>query len=324
MKKLLIIPIIGINLFATNLTNLIDTYRYEGIQPIIKSLENDLTSKQFWLNRVKNISVKYGYYESNSFILLCNKTTKSLEVLKYQDGKISKLATFKNLIVGKLGQKETEGDLKTPIGVYSLDYQIIPKNTFYGPLAFVTSYPNLYDKLHHRDGHGIWIHGRPLDGKSRPDLSKGCIVLKNSDLKKLADIIDYKKTVLQIYQKPVYATKNDIASILSMLYKWREAWETSNLNQYLSFYDKDFHRSNGDDLSKFIAYKTRVFANKKNKKVTIYFKDIKIVPYQNPKDEKIYRITFYENYYSPNYTFKGNKEIFIRKNGDDFKIFIEK
>ncbi len=319
MKKLLLFLIATLS-FAS----IIDTYRFEGIKPTIKAIETTIQSKNYWLKRIRNIDVKYGYYESNSFILLCNKTTKDLKVLKYQDGNISKIDTFKNLIVGKPGQKETEGDLKTPIGVYSLKYKIIPKNTFYGPLAFVTSYPNLYDKLHHRDGHGIWIHGRPLDGKSRPDLSKGCIVLKNSDLKKLADIINYQKTVLQIYQKPVYATKDDIASILSMLYQWRWAWEKSNLNKYLSFYAKDFHRSNGNDLSQFINYKKRVFENKKNQKVTIYFKDIKIVPYQNPKDEKIYRITFYENYYSPSYTFEGNKEIFIKKTDNKFKIFIEK
>ena len=319
MKKFLIF------LIATfTFASLIDTYRYEGINPIINKFEKTLQSKNYWLKKIKDLNITYGYYENNSFILLCNKTSKKLEVLQYKNGKISKITRFNNLIVGKPGQKETEGDLKTPIGVYSLKYKIIPKNTFYGPLAFVTSYPNLYDRLHHRDGHGIWIHGRPLDGKSRPDLSKGCIVLKNEDLQKLADIINYKHTILQIYQTPIFATKEDIASILSMLYKWRFAWEKSNFNNYISFYDKDFKRVNGNDLKQFKKYKKNVFNIRKHQNIHIYFKDITIVPYQNFKDMKIYRVSFYEEYYAPNFTFKGNKEIFVRKNGADFKIFIEK
>ena len=319
MKKLLLVCILTIASFAS----IIDTYRFEGIKPTIQEIEKTIQSKDYWLKRISSLDVTYGYYENDSFILLCNKTSKTLKVLKYKNGTVSKLAEFDNLIVGKPGQKHVEGDLRTPIGVYSLKYKIIPKNPFYGPLAFVTSYPNLYDQLHHRDGHGIWIHGKPLNGK-RPDLSKGCIVLNNDDLEKLDHLINYQKTVLQIYEKPVYATKDDIATILAMLYKWRWAWEKSNLNKYISFYDKDFHRANGNDLKQFIDYKKRVFANKKHQKVTIFFKDIRIIPYQNPQNDKIYRITFYEEYYSPTYTFKGNKEIFVRKKGDKFKIFIEK
>ena len=318
MKKFLIF------LLATlSFASIIDTYRFEGINPVINKLEKTLQSKKYWQKSIKDLNVTYGYYENNSFILLCNKTSKNLTVLKYKNGNLSKIMEFDNLIVGKQGQKETEGDLKTPIGVYSLKYKIIPKNTFYGPLAFVTSYPNLYDKLNNRDGHGIWIHGRPLDGK-RADLSKGCIVLKNRDLIKLANTIDYQHTILQIYQTPLFAKKEDISSILSMIYKWRFAWERSDFNNYIHFYDKDFKRPNGDNLKKFAEYKKRVFNIRKHQKINIYFKDITIVPYQNFKDMKIYRISFYEEYYAPNFTFKGDKEIFVRKRGNNFKIFIEK
>ena len=303
--------------------NLVDIYRFEGINKVKNILEKKIQSKEYWLNELKNKNVKYGYYESNSFILLCNKTLKKLKVYEYIIGKIKKLFEFDNIIVGKLGQKHKEGDRITPIGVYSLVDKIIPKNTFYGPVAFVTSYPNLYDKLNNRDGYGIWIHGMPLDGE-RGDVSKGCIVLHNNDLLKLARTINYKNTILQIYQSPLYATKDDIASILSLLYKWRYAWENSDLKKYISFYDKDFRRSNGDDLKKFIEYKKKVFNIRKHQKVKIFFKNITIVPYQNFKNIIMYRVSFYEEYYAPNFTFKGNKEIFVRKRGNEFKIFIEK
>jgi len=321
MKKFYLFLFLANFIFAQNL---IDIYRFNGINTLQEAIEKEIQSKNYWKKYLKNKNVKYGYYEDNSFILLCNKTLKSLSILKYHNGKIQKLLEFNNLIVGKLGQKEKEGDLKTPIGVYSLKYKIIPKNPFYGPLAFVTSYPNLYDKLHDKDGHGIWIHGKPLDGEQRPDLSKGCIVLDNNDLEKLANTIDYKKTTLQIYEKPIFAKKDDIASILAMIYKWRRAWEKSDLDTYLSFYSKDFKRSNGQNFEKFKNYKKRVFQNKKHQKVTIYFRNISIVPYQNPKNIIIYRIAFYEEYNSLSYKWKGNKEVFVKKEGDKFKIFIEK
>ena len=318
--RVVIIFLFIITLYAQNL---VDIYRFEGINKVQSVLEKTIQSKDYWLNELKNQNVKFGYYENNSYILLCNKTLKTLKVYKYSDGKAKELFEFNNLIVGKPGQKHKEGDLITPIGVYSLKYKIIPKNTFYGPLAFVTSYPNLYDKLKGRDGYGIWIHGKPLDGE-RGDLSKGCIVLNNNDLIKLANTINYQRTILQIYQSPLFATKEDIASILSMLYKWRWAWEHSNFKTYISFYDKDFKRSNGDSLKKFIEYKKRVFNMRKHQKVHIYFKNITIVPYQNFENIIMYRISFYEEYLAPNFIFKGDKEIFVRKRGNKFKIFIEK
>ena len=321
MRKIIICFLIGI-IYAQNL---VDIYRFNGINKVQQILEKDLQSKDYWLNELKGKNVKFGYYEhSPFFILLCNKTLKTLKVYKYTDGKAKELFEFNHLIVGKLGQKHKEGDLITPIGVYSLIDKIIPKNTFYGPLAFVTSYPNLYDKLNNRDGYGIWIHGKPLDGQKRSDLSKGCIVLNNNNLIKLANTIDYHHTILQIYQTPILASKEDIASILAMIYQWRWAWEKSDFKKYISFYDKNFKRANGDDLQKFIKYKKKVFNIRKHQKIHIYFKDITIVPYQNFKNIIMYRVSFYEEYYAPNFTFKGNKEIFVRKRGDKFKIFIEK
>ena len=320
MKKLLLIPLLGLNLFATDL---IDIYRYQGINPIIKSFENNLTSKQFWLNRLKNRDLKFGYFEIPRFILLCNKTTRQLWVYKFKQRKLTLIKHFDNLIVGKLGEKEKQGDLKTPIGDYRLTARIIPKNTYYGPLAFVTNYPNTFDKIHHKGGYGIWIHGRPLDGKSRPDLSKGCIVLKNSDMLELGNILDHCKTELFIAQKPFFANKEDIASILATLYKWRQAWRESDLDKYKIFYDKEFIKADGQKLKQFLNYKKRVFDLRKHQNVQIFFSNIEIMPYQNIEHHIIYKITFYEKYLADNFKFEGKKELYMIKRGDNFKILIE-
>ena len=270
-----------------------DTYRYNGIDKTVKLIESKLQSKEFWLKRLKNTDVKYGYFENPTFILFCNKLDKSLKVLKYKDGKINTIKTFTNLIVGKLGDKQKEGDLRTPIGNYKLINRLIPGNTFYGPLAFVTSYPNLYDKVHKKDGYGIWIHGKPLDGE-RGDLSKGCIVLDNNEILYLDKLINYKNSILEITQNPIFAKKEDIAKILATIYKWRDAWRNSDLNRYISFYDKNFKRSNGMNLEEFKEYKKRVFRLKRNQKVKIFFKNIQITPYQKLNNLPIYKVEMYE------------------------------
>jgi len=301
-----------------------DTYRYNGIDKTVKLIESKLQSKEFWLKRLKNTDVKYGYFENPTFILFCNKLDKSLKVLKYKDGKINTIKTFTNLIVGKLGDKQKEGDLRTPIGNYKLINRLIPGNTFYGPLAFVTSYPNLYDKVHKKNGYGIWIHGKPLDGE-RGDLSKGCIVLNNNEILYLDKLINYKNSILEITQNPIFAKKEDIAKILATIYKWRDAWKRSDYWKYISFYSKKFRRYNGQNFEEFAAYKKRVFAKKRGKDIKIFFKNISITPYQNIKNLPLFRITFDETYISPGYTYNGPKELYVKLNSDgSVKILVER
>jgi murein L,D-transpeptidase YafK len=304
--------------------NIFDIYRYEGINNVKNFLENSLQNTSFWLNRLKNKDVSFGYFEDKKNILFCNKLARTLSVYYVDERKFKKIKTF-NVIVGKLGDKEKEGDLITPIGVYKLDAILNNVDKFYGPFAFKTTYPNLYDELLGKDGHGIWIHGKPLDGKKRSDLSKGCIVLNNSDLLYLKKLIDYKNTYLLINDaNPLTATKKEISDILAFIYKWRAAWRDNNFEKYKQFYDINFKRYNGDNLEKFLNYKKRVFQNKKNQKVKIFFKNINIIPYQSIENSKIFRIDMYETYISKTYKYNGPKELFVKLTNDGYKIILEK
>jgi len=205
--------------FSLYAENLYDIYRYKGINSVKTILENSFKTPSFWLNRLKKIDVKFGYFEDKKNILFCNKLQRTLSIYYVDNGKFKHIKTF-NVIVGKLGDKEKEGDLVTPIGVYKLNAILNNVDSFYGPFAFETSYPNLYDELLGKDGHGIWIHGKLLDGEKRPDLSKGCIVLDNPDLVYLKKLINYKNTYLLINDSsPLKATKEEIADILAFIYK---------------------------------------------------------------------------------------------------------
>jgi murein L,D-transpeptidase YafK len=314
-------------LFVVSLygVDLVDIYRTQGIKPVGKILEKRLQSVQYWLNRVNNYDVRYGYYESEKYLLVVSKEYKNLKVFKYKNGVLDEIDSIP-VLTGLDGDKKTEGDLKTPIGVYRLVAFLANIDQYYGPFAFQTSYPNLYDKTLGKDGHGIWIHGYPLAGKRRDDNTKGCVVMKNNFLKELKKEINYQKTFLLIAEdKPFKAKKYQIAQILSFLYKWRDAWKRSDYWKYISFYSKKFRRYNGQNFEEFANYKKRVFAKKKGKKIKIYFKNINITPYQNIQNLPLFRITFKESYISPGYVYNGPKELYVKLNSDgSVKILLEK
>ena len=61
-------------------------------------------------------------------------------------------------------------------------------------MAFVTSYPNSYDKYRGKNGYGIWIHGLPTE-QEREEFTTGCIAIKNSNIESLEENIDIDKTI---------------------------------------------------------------------------------------------------------------------------------
>ena len=59
-------------------------------------------------------------------------------------------------------------------------------------------------------------------------------------------------------------------------------------------------------------------------KFKLHFKDINIIPYQNIKQEKIFRIDMYEDYISPTYKYSGGKEVYVKFTPNGIKIIAEK
>jgi murein L,D-transpeptidase YafK len=219
------------------------------------------------------------------------------------------------------GDKKSEGDYRTPVGIYNIVKKLDKVDSFYGPLALVTSYPNLYDTYNNKDGHGIWIHGVPTN-QQRDEYTKGCIAIGNKDLVCLDKAIDYDKTLLIINdtQIKIYPSKNELATILSDLYAWRYAWIYNDEQKYLSFYDSSFKRFDGMKIDDFKRYKTRIFA--KNEEKTIDFKDLKIIPYPN-YEKNLYAVSFTEDYHSNSLSFSGNKTLIVKVTNNVFKIVTE-
>lgn len=300
---------------AFGASDLVKIYLNQGLDAVGVAIEKELTNKDFWLSEIGDKNISLGYYsDDNVAIVLTNKTDKILRVYSYDDeGKITKEFEQKAIITGLMGDKKFEGDLKTPIGFYELGRKFNPGDPYYGPFAFATTYPNLFDKVQGKTGGGIWIHGYPLDGSRIDEFkTRGCIALFNENLEKFAKIVQDKKVFAMTEEKDkIRAKKEDIAALFADLFAWKLAWTNNDINAYLKFYDeKEFKRFDKMKFDQFALMKKSIFSRKENKKIK--FSNINISPYPNLENETMYRISFYEDYYTKNYQFKGDKILYVK------------
>src|SRR5450830_149460 len=149
--------------------------------------------------------------------------------------------------VGRNGSDKTsEGDKRTPIGVYYADSQSIKKlPDFYGDAAYPLNYPNEWDRHQGNNGHGIWLHGTPNDTYSRPPrASDGCVVLSNPDLKSIGPILHKGKTLYIVANNMQWVSPDQAATQKMGLTKavedWRKDWQSQDTDAYLSHYSNQF------------------------------------------------------------------------------------
>ncbi|MDR1659353.1 MAG: L,D-transpeptidase family protein, partial [Desulfovibrio sp.] len=75
------------------------------------------------------------------------------------------------------GDKQKLNDLRTPEGIYFVEYKIASGLDFkeYGGIAYTLNYPNPVDRLRGKTGHGIWIHSKGLGIVPRD--TRGCVAI---------------------------------------------------------------------------------------------------------------------------------------------------
>ena len=100
--------------------------------------------------------------DSSQHYAIVVDTSKSTLYLYRNDHGTPRYVTDFYITSGKKGaDKKSEGDDKTPVGVYYIESHL-PKSKLsdlYGDSAYPLSYPNVWDRRHGRNGHGIWLHG---------------------------------------------------------------------------------------------------------------------------------------------------------------------
>ncbi len=144
--------------------------------------------------------------EAEDFIALKSMVNKVLVVKSQRkmyllkDGKTVKTFAIA-LGPNPVGQKEYEGDGKTPEGTYTLDWQRWETPVFH---SFHISYPNAADierakKKGLQPGSNIMVHGTSKGLKKKKDWTNGCIGLNN------ADMMEFRRIVFQ--DTPIEITK---------------------------------------------------------------------------------------------------------------------
>jgi murein L,D-transpeptidase YafK len=279
-----------------------------------KLLDQQMNVPSYWSASLFNKDLRFGYFEKAFSLLTCNKDKGSLELYTPDAQKRFYLKKRYSAFTGKnAGDKRVEGDLKTPIGIYTLTEKKRRVDPFYGPMAFVTSYPNLYDRIRGKNGDGIWVHGVPLSG-SRDPFTKGCIAINNNDLIQLDQNINPSNTLLIIDSSIKQGiTPSAYSAIIAGLYQWKYAWTYNDLETYLSSYDRSFKRYDGMGFNQFKIYKERIFS--KNEVKTITLDRLNIIPYPGEK-HNLFWVTFNQLYVSDSHKFEGEKSLLVQLNAN--------
>lgn len=226
--------------------------------------------------------------------------------------------------IGKSGlEKSTEGDLRTPLGVYFITSSLDPHSLkdFYGSGALPINYPNELDSKRGKTGSGIWLHGTPRNQFSRPpQATDGCVVLANPDLAQIIRTVQVRTTPVVIAQslqwvKPNLA-RSDNKPFEAALTAWQNAKSMGNMDQVLSFYSPDFN-SNGKTLSEWTpALRSQM---DKVRGRAIQFKDLSLLRWTDAADTMV--VTFGE--VADGKRSGPTKRQYWGRQGNQWKIFFE-
>ena len=228
------------------------------------------------------------------------------------------------------GDKQIEGDLKTPEGVYRIidhlaDDQLAEK---YGVGAYVLNYPNALDRRQGKTGHGIWIHGLERNRYSRPPLdSEGCVVIANEHLTALADWVTVGRTAVIIGERfewlPPAQWRARRDDLLHAVERWRSDWASLAINTYLTRYHADFWAP-GHDIISWHRRKQRLAASKTFQHVTVSGLDLLTYPPgAGDGNGPIAVALFDQRYESNNHASTDRKMLLFRRHGGDWLIGYE-
>ncbi len=258
------------------------------------------------------------------YAIVVDTSKSTLYLFENANGEARYVADY-YISVGKKGSdKLSEGDQKTPLGVYFVNSHIARDklSDFFGAGAYPLSYPNEWDKREGRDGHGIWLHGTPANTYSRPPrASNGCVVLSNDDLIQLEKNLQIGITPVIITNQMEWsdeADRNERAELLLSIEQWRADWESRDTENYLTHYSPDFSTS-GMKLPAFAQQKRLVNSGKTWIKVQM--SNLSIFPY--PSQPELVVVNFEQDYQSNNLSNRMHKRQYWLKRDGRWQIVYE-
>jgi len=253
-------------------------------------------------------------------VLVAEKSTHLLHLFKNNEGYPELIKSYQ-VATGKVsGDKEAEGDFKTPEGIYNfVDFlnnkqllaQSGPQGVIYGAGAFVMDYPNPVDKILKKGGSGIWLHSTNDETRIEKGLdSRGCVVTANNELIELSKYLELNKTPMIIVHDLVYLNektyetqRNELGKVLD---DWLNAWRKKDIESYMSFYHPAEFTDSKGRYQQYKAYKKAVFSNPGQPKI-----DLDFISIMQAKNYAV--ITFTQKYQSNTINDTGRKILYLRQ-----------
>jgi murein L,D-transpeptidase YafK len=254
--------------------------QFTSVFILIFSLSVQADTKEFLPSALLKLDQTFSHH-----VLLVEKSSHQLHLYENSDSYPKLLASFP-IASGKVpGDKIKDGDKKTPEGIYRFkkfynSTDLINKYGDYGKIygigAFTSNYPNFIDRMNQKTGGGIWLHATDDETRIAKGLdSRGCVVLKNSNLRKISEFIDLNfQTPIIIQENIEYwdkqTWKTQRKKLLSFVNSWKQSWQNLNLNQYMSHYSsKLFKDRRGRGYHSWKDHKKSVFARTRNARVQL-------------------------------------------------------
>lgn len=278
----------------------------------------------FYPSNILMLDEKFAHH-----VILVEKSTHKLHI--YENAATNpKLVKTYDIATGKTkGDKSVNGDHKTPEGIYTI-YEFIPAAELlrrhgkyaeiYGPGAFPMDYPNFIDKRAGKGGGGIWLHSTDDDKRISKGLdSRGCVVVKQQDLKDISEYLDLEKSPIIVVQDIHFLSKStwerNRKDINDVVQKWITAWQTKDFDTYINSYDKDrFYDNKHKNYNNYKAYKKAVFSRADTP-------DIKLNHISILVNDQYAVVTLQQDYRSPVINDIGKKTLYLKKdNNYDWKI----
>lgn len=251
--------------------------------------------------------------------LLADKSKRQLSLIDLESLSKGGAKELYNIDIGKnSGDKKKKDDRRTPEGIYRLlERKTPPEIPFetYGSLAFTTNYPNYFDKYENKTGSGIWLHSVP-DKIPLTRGSRGCVVLRNDDIKKIEPAILLNKTFLIIDSKidwiPSEEHTKEKNFALNWFNRWRTQWQEQDLENYINNYSDEFS-SPPFNKKTWLAHKQKLKERYSYVKVNAF--EPNIIQLKNQ-----YIIQFVQDYESDGHKDIGVKTLYVLRQGNSLKI----
>jgi len=279
-----------------------------------------------WLVSLLLVPVSAFASRSATTAILVDKKTNSLQVVEYQEGAFKPVKSY-HVTLGKVkGDKENEGDLKTPEGIYTFKSFLTPPTLKpkFGKMAFYMDYPNTYDQMAGRTGYDIMLHATDMPERLKQNYdSEGCIVLDNDQIREVKPFIRLGLTPILVFPElsDQYLKPGQDPKLKHFFESWIEAWESKSIDRYISHYHTDF-AAQGKDKSQWRTYKAGL--NSRYDSIKIGPEDVRY--YQHPKYTMI---TFSQNYHSRikggkvGHRSRGTKILYVAEEAGEPKIVAE-